>query len=1119
MADENTGNQQEQEQVAPLLQSIRFEDILPWENGMGDTGLSSRLKLKRNFEKIKTWIDTSTHRFLSRLFNDIAHGHITFNQGLDTLFAVTNTLRSYDYTGEGLFDKGFGIWNETEGATGATYSHAVVDFLTVRLKAFFAQLELREISYVGGNYVFSSAGSKIYHVEYMDEQDRVIDKKTGFILGTETAGTIHHFRCWFYSDDGTTATMNKWVAGDQAQCRTFDIDAGVHENVQSRFYWRLVKAVGKSAIPTLAEGQEGYGREFQYADLSHVTGEHALNSSGSTPDASQSVIAEDFPEAGDRIVQIGNWSDQDRQGVMYLQVCGDLAFFMYEGVGTTHFEMPAPTIRISPKLGNIFKGKFYSESGTGVDTESVGGQIKNIVDLLNDVRNQVDKRFDIWFGAYTPMPQRPTDTPNYPASEWTQDNTRELHLQDIFTDTRKEAAQSTAGRAWRYEAVADENDPTTIYYLWREISDRDTIAVKEQLTDVASDGKLSGGAEKSRVYSDWMRCVDEYTKYKAQCDTDPLYAVSTEWTAYQTAFLELGKYLNGGNAITQDAQTGTYCTPKWISSDATYGIAVTTDITPATWYQKWGDYNSAITVLANALRSAAKHHVDDLASDGIISAGYEKSLLYIDWLKAMTEYNKAVADNGSYSSYTVTNNDPSVSTATLVTKFKALAKMLNGGTDMSFNSDNTISTADRPSWIAASNMQTDTVISSTPGVDTYISTWEQFYSALAELNSNRMTKLTLGVKATFINDGSSIISRVTAVEMDINDQTVNGVTTKGLKTRVSEMAVTVDGISTTVSNINTSIIPALSSAISTAQSTANGAATTADAAATWINQNKDKILLVAGLFDNNGAPTSASGLMLTGNFSSMFATAYDNTGAATSISSLSTRVDGISSTVTNNKTAADNAFSNINTALSSLQEYAEDIDEEQTASATWINQNSSKWSAVAASFNSDGTIKSNGRIALYVDDQFSNISLTADNIDFTFSNRWSVKASGHGEVMSLSTNGDLTVKGDIISGSSIGGIGVNGSGLYQWDGNDFIEAGVGFISVHNSNSNSNALSVYGGVSIRQLNGSSFSTVVDMSPCDSDGNAQIKLFRLPSYPSSGAVSGLLYKDSQGYLRIG
>lgn len=722
---------------------LQFEDIVPWGVTGGDTGLSSRLKIKRNFEKIRARFNADPGLFLSKLHDDIAQGVITFLKGIiigdyaegdsggkitqngdaelasviARMFMQSPVIKSPDYTGEGLFDKGFGVFNQTEGngANAHTYSHAVVDFLTVRLKAFFAQLELREISYVGGNYVFSSAGSKIYHVEYMDSENNVIDKMSG--------GIPHHFRCWFYSDDGTTATMNKWAVNDQAQCRTFDIDTGTHENVQSRFYWRLVKAVGKCAIPTLGPDDENYGKEFQYVDLSNVnspTLEHALNSSGSTPDSNNPVIGEDYPEAGDKIVQIGNWTNPDRQGMMYLQVCGTLAFYMYEGVGTTHFEIPEATTRISPKLGNVFKGTFLSAAGGDNYDDTISG----LVDRINDVEQQADKKFDFWYGDYSPMPQQPGDTPNYPANQWTTPALKSQHAQDIFTDTSREAAQDTSGRVWRYEAVQDDNDPNVIWYLWKEVTDRDTIAVKEQLTDVASDGKLSGGAEKGRVYTDWMRCVDEYNKYNVQRN---LYSVNTEFTAYQTAFLELGKYLNGGTALTVDSQTGEYNIPLWISNDSTSGLLVTTDVTPATWNSKWNAYYTTITNLANAIRLAAKTQVDDLASDGIISAGAEKRQLLSEWLAAVVEHTALIDQATDYFGATCTNSGKEAYAYNQA--YKNLAKMLNGGTTAG---STILDGSVYPSWLNA-DMEVDTVISSTPTVVTYLNRWKTYYEEAEKL--------------------------------------------------------------------------------------------------------------------------------------------------------------------------------------------------------------------------------------------------------------------------------------------------------------------------------------------------------------------------------------------------
>lgn len=92
------------------MANIEFEHIIPWGTTGGDTGLSSRLKLKRNFERIKAYIDTHPDvdltlyalktelqqavseledtigalddKFLSKLNDDTANGAIAFLKGL-----------------------------------------------------------------------------------------------------------------------------------------------------------------------------------------------------------------------------------------------------------------------------------------------------------------------------------------------------------------------------------------------------------------------------------------------------------------------------------------------------------------------------------------------------------------------------------------------------------------------------------------------------------------------------------------------------------------------------------------------------------------------------------------------------------------------------------------------------------------------------------------------------------------------------------------------------------------------------------------------------------------------------------------------------------------------------
>lgn len=102
MADENTEIQEQTQETTPQQQSIQFEDILPWGTTGGDTGLSSRLKLKRNFEKIKAWMDSIAlylnfdDKYLSKTKDDEAAGLITFAKGL--ISTLTASFGDYQRT-------------------------------------------------------------------------------------------------------------------------------------------------------------------------------------------------------------------------------------------------------------------------------------------------------------------------------------------------------------------------------------------------------------------------------------------------------------------------------------------------------------------------------------------------------------------------------------------------------------------------------------------------------------------------------------------------------------------------------------------------------------------------------------------------------------------------------------------------------------------------------------------------------------------------------------------------------------------------------------------------------------------------------------------------------------
>lgn len=658
--------------------------------------------------------------------NDVISSLWTFKHGN----GLRRGIQTEDYNDDGanednLFGKGFELVSKVN-KNGDIRTRLEIDELFVRIKAFFAKLEIRDISYVGGNYAFSSAGSKIYYVEWIDASGNIIDKDKGSVLD------VYTFRCYLYSDDGTTATINKWETDDQAMCRTFNIDEGVYENVTNKYYWRRVQGIGKGIIQSEvkdAEDEEApIPTEYQYVDIS----------------MDDCDINSDFPEAEDTIVQFGNWTDAKRQGLIYLMVEGESApaIMEYSGVGANgkHFVLPDPTLLLSPKK-NIIYGEFHSvvdeEGGNTGNGDTIDDQLRALIDALNDVKNQADKRFELWFGAYVPLPTK--DNPNqanYPASEWTTEALKALHAQDLFYDTLK-APATNRGRAWRWVA-ASSADGASVTYYWEDVTDQDTIDALEKIADVASDGKLTGGAEKTRVLIDWQKAVQEYFKYTEQARD---YKITTELTAYVDAFKALGKMLNDGNdLITSDTAT-TISTPAWLADLQSETIIQS----PTEYRDKWNGYYTALAALLKAITQKAKELADeaqktadeakdlisDIASDGKLDPS-EKLTIKREFIAAYHEKNdtdeagypsgiidRAMDGNGGY----IISYD--VWVRPYIDAFLALGNFLNGGAAWSEPALADFTDSTLPSWIKAANMSNTEDISG----DNFRKVWSDFYSA------------------------------------------------------------------------------------------------------------------------------------------------------------------------------------------------------------------------------------------------------------------------------------------------------------------------------------------------------------------------------------------------------
>lgn len=264
----------------------------------------------------------SRMEFVSRLQDNTAKGTITWEKvqkfvqgfflGHSNEFSIdgsgnailssvlVNLLKSLDFNE--AEQSGFAIKQRSDGK----YQMLLTD-LIVWGKAIFNTLLIRELSYVGGNIVLSPAAGKISYIK------EVYSETTNELIG---------WKCYLLADDGTTATINSFKVDDQARCKTFNIKAGVYENVSNKDYWRLVTKVStENEVITDAEGHELYdGKKFAWIQIAK---ENCMEGS-------------DNPAVGDTLVLMGNRTDKTRQHLLMMETEGDSAptFTMYRGVNS-----------------------------------------------------------------------------------------------------------------------------------------------------------------------------------------------------------------------------------------------------------------------------------------------------------------------------------------------------------------------------------------------------------------------------------------------------------------------------------------------------------------------------------------------------------------------------------------------------------------------------------------------------------------------------------------------------------------------------------------------------------------------------------------------------------------
>lgn len=376
---------------------------------------------------IRAYGDT---RYLRKDIDDVARGLIDSLKG----FQVGADFVS------GLFGEG-GIFRKE--ADGTTYIET--DRLYVRLKAYFDEIEVKKYTHSGGNRIASKTGVKTVKVEYYNANDEIV----------EDASQAAYYRCYFRltDDEGNTIT-NDWVVGDLARSQEF--------KQGTNGYWRAVVGVGTTP------DSDGLG----YIDLSKT----------------DCLSGSDVPQEQDDIIQLGNKTNADRQGAIieYSSGANAPSYQIYQNINS--YDLTGKNVialgydsSTDKAYMNVYGDAFIGDrsgsylqynSTTGaltikaaIDAQSTMGG-KPIGEQFEYLQEQIDGSVANWYVTETPT------LLNYPASDWTTDEQRSLHVDEL-------AYNKTNGNVYRF--VYDEaND----IYKWELVPAEDVPSSLRKFADL-----------------------------------------------------------------------------------------------------------------------------------------------------------------------------------------------------------------------------------------------------------------------------------------------------------------------------------------------------------------------------------------------------------------------------------------------------------------------------------------------------------------------------------------------------------------------------------------------------------------------------------------------------------
>ena len=271
--------------------------------------------------------DATVGRDLGVQRNVAIGGNATVTGNVAAAQLIANLLKTPGFQEAiGMIGLGFGVTTDSQGR--ATLQ---TDDLLVLGRMIVNSLNIREVSYIGGTYLLTPAGSTVAKVQNLYASGT---QSYSWNWSTSGSGTVVGYRVLWKADDGTTGTMNYWHQGDQAFCQTFNItEPGNYTQASNQRYWRLVCRVG--------QWTDENGDVWHFADLANIAtvylrtsgGSTIYNVNGGTSFAGYENANGSVPQAEDKVVCLGSQADTTRQGAVQITAEGTASIGIYDGIG------------------------------------------------------------------------------------------------------------------------------------------------------------------------------------------------------------------------------------------------------------------------------------------------------------------------------------------------------------------------------------------------------------------------------------------------------------------------------------------------------------------------------------------------------------------------------------------------------------------------------------------------------------------------------------------------------------------------------------------------------------------------------------------------------------------